>query len=207
VEVDQVSIELEKEQVAYQHRFEIRKLILDKLLIALIIFAAGFAGNVILARYKTQSDKNQFLLNKRLEAVQKVSKAYMTMHNKFDTATLEQVLTDEKRDSLHASVQNYIDIWTEWSVILSKRFRTELDYVTWIYLGLESLDLPTMKTYREYLFDLYFKFNAMCQQELDFLDEPEMVSFQFVEWTAAKADSLGAYEFLRANHELWLSSR
>lgn len=202
-----MDIDLEKEKASYIHKLAIRKLILDKLLFGFIILAVGFTANFLLEHYKSQSTKERFILEKRLEAVQKISQAYMIMHNAFDSITLQASMTNDDKNRLESATQKYIDVWTEWSIILSKKYRREQDYITWIYLALESYELQTMKEYRKYLFDLYYKFNAMCQEELGFFKEPEMVTFQFVEWPAHKADSLGAQEFLRANYEKWLHSK
>lgn len=202
-----MDIQLEKEKASYIHKLEIRKLIIDKLFFGFIILVIGFTANFLLEHYRSRSTRERFVLEKRLEAVQKVSQAYMNMHNAFDSITLKTSMTDEDKKLLDGATQKYIDLWTEWSVILSKKYRRELDYITWIYIGLKSHDLQTMQGYRKYLIDLYYKFNAMCQEELGLLEEAEFATLQFEEWPAHKADALGAQAFLKANYEKWLRSK
>jgi hypothetical protein len=205
--IKKMDIELEKEKASYIHKLEIRKLIVDKLFLGFILFALGFTANFFLEHYKSQSTKERFILEKRLEAVQKISQTYMNMHNAFDAITLKQSMSDKDKKRLEEVTQKYINDWTEWAIILSKKYRRELDYVTWIYIGLGSQDLDKMKAYRGYLIDLYYKFNAMCQEELGFLSETEITAVQFVEWPASKADALGAQAFLEANYKQWLHSK
>lgn len=202
-----MDFELEKQKASYIHKLEIRKLILDKLLFGFIIVALGFVANFFVEHYRSQSIKDRFVLEKRLEAVQNIGQAYMKMHNDLDSTSLQGSITNDDRSRLESNKQNYINVWTEWSIILSKKYRSELDYITWIYIALQSYELQTMRTYRKYLFDLYYKFNAMCREELGFLKEPEMATFKFVEWPASKADYFGADEFFRVNYEEWLRSK
>lgn len=192
----------------FVHRLELRKLVVDKILLGLVVLVLGFMANLLLERYKSQSIQERFLLEKRLEAVQNVSQAYMGMHNAFDRITLQPALAADDPARLEQATQAYIDAWTEWGIILSRTFRLQQDYITWIYLGLQFSDLETMKRHRSFLFDLYYAFNALAREELDLQEEQQGKPFPFVEWSAQQADSLGAQEYLRASLESWkLSTR
>lgn len=199
-----MTIEPDKQKALFTHKLEIRKLIYDKVLFGLIILVIGFMANLLIEQYRSKSIKDRFILEKRLEAVQNISRAYMKMHNAFDNLSLQTEMDAGDHYLLENVTQEFISDWTEWGIILSGDFRSKLDYLTWIYIGLGSYSLPELKKYRPFLIELYYKFISMCNQELGFSKTSGQPSFQFVEWSVFKADTLGAQAFLEANYQKWL---
>lgn len=193
----------EKEKLQFQHRQDLRKLVVDKLLIGIILIVLGFIVNMLLENYKSDSIRDRFLLEKKLEAIQKISNAYMEMNNAFDSATLAETLSAEDHANLDGVVQHYISEWTNWAVILSTSYRKQLDYITWLYLGMASYELTQMRAYREYQLQLFVTFNYISQQELGLVESAPPDRIHFVEWSIQQANERGSREFLAVNFDRW----
>ena len=202
-----MSGEAEKQHALYMHKLEVRKLVLDKLLIGVLILAVGFAANFTIERYRVQSTKERFLLEKKLEAIQQISQSYFSMHNTFDTMMLNVYLNDGHYKKMQSQIDDFINVWTHNSVILSAYFTQQMDYVTRIYIALSGMDLETMRNYRTFFFDVYSKFYALTKKELGLPQESTDVTFDFVEWSVEKADALGADKYLEENFNQWKSKK
>lgn len=193
----------ENPQLRYEHKLQLQRLILDKLLIGLLILIVGFAANLIIERYRVQSTRERFLLEKKLEAIQKISEAYFSMHNTFDGLMLRTHLNDGHYKSMRTQIDDFINVWTHNSVILSSRFTKQMDYVTWIYIALAGMELEKMRDYRVFFFDVYSRFYSLTKEELGLEQEESSSQFGFVEWPVEKADAMGADLYLEANYKKW----
>lgn len=195
--------ENEKQQALYIHKLEIRKIVLDKLLVGALVIIVGFAANFAIERYRVQSTKERFLLEKRLEAIQLITNAYMSMQNNFDSSMNKSYISDGDKIKLRKDVDDFISVWTQNCVILSEHFTLQMDFVTWNYIALASLDLEIMKQYKEYFFDVYYKFYALTREELDLPEKSTLVSFEFLPWSVNKANDLGPQSYLEENFKQW----
>ena len=78
-----MDIDLEKEKARYAYKLEMRKLVIDKVLIGIIVAVVGWQINIAFERYKNQLGTERFLLEKRLEAVSAVRNTYSQLHDMY----------------------------------------------------------------------------------------------------------------------------
>src|SRR5712692_7139337 len=135
-------IDAEKEKARYVHRLEVRKLIIDNLFLGLILFALAFVANMAIERYRSESTREAFLLQKRLEAVSAVRAAYAQMFDNFDSFTLnrEGSRPRDYRERYSKSISAFALSQDRWSTLLSPEFNAQLDFHLWAHLAFLARD-------------------------------------------------------------------
>src|SRR5712692_6501593 len=198
-------IDAEKEKARYVHRLEVRKLIIDKLFLGLILFALAFAANMAIERYRSESTREAFLLQKRLEAVSAVRAAYAEMYDNFDSFTVIRKGERPKdyRERYNESIDAFALSQSRWSTLLSPEFNAQLDFHLWTHLAFLDRDVAKSAEHRDFVYDLYQHFGFICRRELGIATGAKERVFEFEEWSHAEADKKGSEAFLAANLAKW----
>ena len=191
----------------HTNKLEIQKLILDKVLIGLLIAIFGFAANMALERYRANSTRDRFFMEKRLAAVQQVNEAFFTMHNNLISTLQKDRLNAGHYVSLNNGLNSFIASWTHNRILLSKEFIEQMERMSWLYTSLFRKDLPNMRVYRVFFYDVYEKFNFLTREEMGFARDETDQKFDFIDWTKEKADLVGEDKYLDENFEKWESTK
>ncbi|MBI4632693.1 MAG: hypothetical protein HY742_02210 [Deltaproteobacteria bacterium] len=200
-----MDIEMEKEKLRYALRLDIRRMIVDKLLLGLVIIAVGFFANIALEKYRSGLTEAKFLLEKRLEAVQAICGAYSDMFNTYDEATVGEEPAKKAKEKFIRQTSSFQQLSTRWNATLSKEFCLQLNYFEWIYIALqEHLDT---KKYRNFIFDLNDHFHSLCKREIGSEKGIPSGEFTFERWTFQQGETKGARAFLKVNYEKWIRTK
>lgn len=195
----------EKEKAQFAHKLEIKRIIIDKLLIGVIIFLCGFAANIALENYRNKLTTQKFFLEKKLDAIQAVSDAYSKMYDEYDRFTIQAYEKPNKQPKNInynlKSVDDFIIVSTRWSSVLSKEFCNQLNYYSWIYSAFDELE--NAKKYRSFIFDLDQKFHLLCRKELGLQTVQSQDEFALESWSFQQGHSKGAEAYLEVNFENW----
>jgi len=202
-----MNLEQEKEKARYEHRLEVRKMVIDKLLLGIVVLALGFFADMAIENYRRHSTEQQFFLEQKVDAVKNIRKAYAAMNDAFDAFTLVSTRLEDYREKFKTAIDRYNLTATEYGVLLSPQYLHNLDYHLWIYEAMDFEDVAKQKQYREFFYDLNNQFQTVTKIELGVLDRKDANVFAFVEWSFKQADTLGAQSFFQANYKKWHESR
>jgi hypothetical protein len=200
-----MDIEMEKQKLKYAFRLDMKKMIVDKLLLGLVILTVGFFANMAIERYRSSLTEAKFLLEKRLEAVQAICKAYSDMFNTYDEATVVRKPVKKVKERFVRQTSSFQESATRWGVTLSKEFSLQLNYFAWIYIALQE-HLDTEK-YRDFVFDLNEHFHLLCRREIGTEKGMEPGGFSFERWTFRQGETEGALAFLEVNYRKWMKAK
>jgi hypothetical protein len=199
--------DVEQEKTLYAHKLDVRKLVIDKLLIGALLIIVGFAANFTIEQYRARSTKERFLLEKKLEAMQLINQDYFSMHQTFISLAQKEDLIQGHYTLLNKKLNSFISVWTNNNVISSTHFSKQMEYMTWLYTALFKKDLANMRVYRVFFFDVYATFNSLVREEMGFPRNEGDVSFDFVEWAKEQAELKGVDKYLDENFEKWQSTK
>jgi hypothetical protein len=202
-----MDLEQEKEKARYEHRLEVRKIVIDKVLLGIIVLALGFFADMAIENYRRHSTEQQFFLEQKLDALKNIRKAYAAMNDAFDAFTLLNSTPEDYRQTFRNAIDSYNLATIEYGTLLSPQYLRNLDYHLWMYQAMDFEDVATQKQYREFIYDLYHQFQVLSKIELGILDRKGAQIFAFEEWTFKQTDTLGAQLFFQANYKKWQKSR
>lgn len=192
------------EQTKYSFKLDVVKIIIDKLLIGLIIVAAGFLANKYIEDYRSKLTVQKFLMDKKLEAIQSISESYSYLFSTFDKYSLENngnKLPDNYNEQYEQSADKLIEASNRWAPLLSDDYNKQIEYYIWILTAFK--DVSKAKPYRDFISDLDQKFKLMCAREIRSEKLSTNEDFSFNNWTRNDIESKGVEVFFTENFNKW----
>jgi hypothetical protein len=179
-------------------RDEILKIVLDKLLLAIILAMVGYFANKSVESYKADLSSQRFMQEKKLEAVLEMKSAFadfadpilktISYKNEIDTVQIEMAFY-ECRKRL-----------AKWSFLLSKEQLREVDNCLWSFAGFAYSKRDDWRLYYGFYAQVINNFGGVCRRILgveDFGGE-----YKFIR-TTDEIVSSDVYEFLDKNAKNW----
>jgi len=208
-----MDINQEKEKAKYIHKLKLRQLIIDKIFFGIIIVLIGLITNVIIEQYRSKLTEQRFILEKRLEAINSIKKAYEDMIDLYDTFTLEshRALPENYEEQYDEKINNFFLQLSRWNVLFPKEFDYKLGNHGWIHLGIKAIGIDTFcklkdkirHKHRDFVEYLRRQFLSLCRTHLGLQIEKDQGQFTLEEWSYEKAQELGSKEYYNVNFEKW----
>jgi hypothetical protein len=191
-----------------EERFEIFKIILDKLLIGVIIVIVGIVGNTWLEHYKNDLLQKRTFYEKKYEMIGKLQVAYKDLTNevfecinKPGTGCFNDRIKKEKIRSALIAFDNEFEQITPF---ISEQYVRILEKYVWLYgASFDDLDKSDgMLKYADFLNDLETGFDryARCELNNDF-SKCEKCFFQEKSYSEVKI--MTVTEYFKRNCEIW----
>jgi hypothetical protein len=179
-----------------------------KLFIAVFIALIGLGANIAIEKYRTEKATQQFVLEKKLEALKNLKQAYDKMYSIYNNYTIvyyQNLVSDKNQINIdyNASIDEYMKIISNNSILYSESLRVFLDYVLWIHTACYYLNVMTTGEYRAFMNDIDIEFGIMCKKELGVVEKTEKDIFTFKSMTFKEVNSKDATFFLKENYKIW----
>jgi hypothetical protein len=206
-----MNIDFEKEKAKYQHKLELFRLIIDRLLMGIILVGLGFAFNIALEDYKRKQTEQQFYLEKKFEAVNAIRTAYMKVFNAYYVSTIADkdkskafFFRKEPNIEYFDAIVNFNETMTKYDIVLSERF-FELAQANSVILEGMYYKEPTQRyEYREFLYHIGEILTDQCRIELGLSSELQGKKlFPIEKMKFEEIHSKGSPHFLNINYEKW----
>lgn len=197
----------------FSHRLEVRRIWLEKFLLAAIIGLAVFTGNYLIEDYKADLTISRFLLESRLEGLKKIRSAYnecsvcMTKLFKPDSKT-----TKEETVALYGRYQkdlyNFNKVLNEWSMLFPDHFSRTLACHNYIHDSIAYKNIVLDKRHASFVQSIYQHFDyftrvALVEDTLGGKEKPIAGMFVFDEESVKGLSKLNAIEFFNINFKKW----
>jgi hypothetical protein len=195
----------ERERMDYQYRLDRRKLVLDKLLFGLLVTFFAFIGNMAVEHNRESAQKREFVMQKKLEAVNIIRDSYASMFDKFDLYTLSvgKKTAEQYRKEFQAALDGYELKQKQCNTLLSEEFKRLAEAQHWIFSGLASVPEAEIGRYRDFAFDVSDSFDAVSSDEIGFADKRRSTPFSLVLWSHEEGNRKGSAEYLHVNYRKW----
>jgi len=200
-----MDIKLEKEKARYTHKLEIRKLVIDKIILGAIIVALAFVGNMLFEKYRSSLTEQRFFLEKKFDALNQVRREFSEMLQLFSFCTRKSAQEPPKdyQKKFHQSIEDAVLAVNSASLLLPLELEKELEFNIWIHSAIHFKDVAKCKDYREFVSYLFDQFMNSLKIEAGSLSKHSKKCFPFVEWSWEKTDKLGTVAFLEATFNKW----
>ncbi len=196
---------IEIEKIKFSHKLEVRRILLEKLLLGVLIALIGFVANVLFENYRDKLSQDRFLLEKRLDAVQKIRKAYDKMHSTFMEWTIDNNLhlPDDYKNKYNEILADFTTVANSNTILISKEFTKQINAVLWIYQAFNYTDIANGTKYRFFAKDINEAFNHACKKELELNIPENQKIFEFKRASWFEAEQSGAPAFMENNYNEW----
>jgi hypothetical protein len=191
-----------------EERFEILKIIIDKLLIGIIIVIVGFVGNAWLEHYKNDLLQKKTFYEKKYAMLGKLQVAYKDLTNKIfecinepGTACFEN---KTKKANIKKALIAFDNEFEQITPFISEQYVRILEKYVWLYgASFDELDKSAgMLKYADFLNDLETGFDRYARCELnDDFSKCEKCFFQEKSYSEVK--KMTVTEYFKRNYEIW----
>lgn len=202
-----MSIEDEKQKILLDHKLQVRRIFLDKLLLSLVIAAVAVIGNYLLERYKSYLTKERFLFEERLDVVEEIREQYDKLIIFNGNLLLRENSSKENKREYNDAVSRFAKLIDRKGVVLDGGYKDRLRNHVWAHLAAVQMhDLEQAK--RTEMGEKYARFYQSAFLEFDDLTR-ELVwgnidanSELFIVSASTKITPI---DFLLDNHGNWRS--
>lgn len=119
--MNQTTLDQEKEKLNFEHKLEIRRILIEKFLIAVILLIAAFLANMLVEKYKNNLIEKRFLLEKRLVAIDKLRGIYSELNIYFFRNAKMNDMTDKDWSDYNLKVLEFGNYFNKVSVLFDER--------------------------------------------------------------------------------------
>lgn len=204
-----MNLKEEKEKELYSHKLEVRRILLNKLLLALVIAIIAFAGKIYLEDYRADLVQRRFLLENRLTGLKNIRTAYSCLVRNM----IYCINLDPKRKlEIHSEYQNalakFLDVGNQWTMLFSDRIGRLLRYHAWIHESVAYEHVHLDKSHYLFLGEIFEHFDqitriALWEETFGVENKQLKTSFEFEEWNTEKIKESGPKEFFTVNKNKW----
>lgn len=205
--------ENEKSKIDYQYQLEIRKIFYDKVVLGALITIFALLSTLYIEKYKSDQTEQQFLLEKKLEALKSIGKSYNEMMVAFYNLSDPQKQILIPNENYEAKIDDFNNAIGEWDSILSENFIEQSKFHLYIYLGLNYLknddgefikDKQKYKKYREFVSEhLLPSFTKMQKNELYNKSHANPSGFNLKKVSYREIELIGANEYAKQQLTAW----
>ena len=209
---------LDKEQeIRLEHKLELRRLLIDRIGIGLLIVVAAFLSNWLLENIKRNATQENFVLEKKLEAVSMTQSAHSKITTYLYTAiglecrqpstkviSIDDFQEYQKLDSgFRSTVNSRI-------YLLSQDYQSATNRAHNLIAGIASIVKNTKDpdcSLRVFLNDITKRLEYVTRKEFG-LDEPnEAVGFLPIEKSPAEIEALTLDGYFQMNFDAWKADK
>lgn len=199
----------ENQKLLFEHKLQIRRILIEKLMLAIIIVLAAFSGNFILESYKSNLAQGQFLLETRLKAIEEIKSSYDKLVDLNGNYFHRGITTTKNKEDYYYSIKSFAKLIDKKGVVFDKNHKKRFRNHVWLHTSvLEMHDLPRQN--QEETTQKYALFFQEAFGEFDDLSR-ELV------WQKVKSKSdlfeieaaidIDPSEFLNKNYSIWISKQ
>ena len=158
----------EKEMLKIQYDYDKKKIWLEKGIIGVALVIAVIIGNFMVENYKKIQVREQFMLEKKLEAISLLRDNYFDMFRACreyvmqDSAALDQNI----ENNYEAKTVNLLKTSSRIRPLTSDKLVDIISYHQAIHIGIRQTDFKKIKDYGEFLVVLAEDFDWWCKKEL-----------------------------------------
>jgi len=201
----------EDRKLLLDHRLQVRRLLLDRVLIGLLLVILGFVSSFLLEKYKAQSTQSQFFLEKRLGAatdirakLSKVTGAYFAA----STAPCQgRPISPKEVQALRAVLAQLIEALNSSAILLATDYSNSANLVVNVFVGIAADPMAVPCESRQFVSELADYLTHLTRQQLGLADQPAWKGFVPVAMSIEEMDQIGAAEYFRRNLQAWRERR
>jgi len=193
--------DIEIRKIQLEHKYQVRRLWLDKILLGLIIGVVVFFASMYMENFKNTLNKDRFLLESRLTALKEIRDKYSELSS--DYYYLSKAKEDEK-EQIRIAYKGRLDVFmatlNKWSILFSDKFARQVEFHYWSHQAPahDKYNLkPEHTEYGSYMFDDFDNLTRIALWEETLGESPKgygLITFE---------DKEDIGDFFETNYKSW----
>ncbi len=203
-----MTLQEEKEKAQFEHTLELKRILIEKVLLGVLIGIAVLGANFLLERFKSDLSRERFLLESRMAAIQALRDSYGSLHNHVLHIAQDEPKEAEKRRAAHkAELEKFVMLVNRSSLLFPPGFNDAMAQQVWIHAAISKGAAMNVERW-QFLAEV-----SNCFEEITRLVVTEealgtrLTGFQLEMWSAEEIDTKGSGAYFDANYEKWQKSR
>ncbi len=197
-----------------KHRFVIRQIWLKIILMAIIIVAGSYFGNMLIESYKTKETVSQFMLEKRLAALTEIRVAYNDLCEclqKTYNCNLEQLdknIIKKTHEDHKSNISDFVKIVNKWSLLFPESFSQRIGAHSIIHKSIAGKTVELCKEHIPFQKALFQNFDhftrvALIEGILGKTENPPKGLFFFDKKSMSRLNVIESDDFFTMNFDKW----
>lgn len=199
----------EEKKILFEHRLGLQRIFLEKFLIAIVLVIAAVAGNFLIEKYKQESTRAQFLLEKKLASIYELRRSYSDITSIYydisEKSCQSKRIDLKKVASLKNNINSAVRIVNRESVLFGPDYQSNTGLVLNLLRGISIEPHHKLCDYRAFVSDISNHLTLEFRKELD-LSDIEISTFIPIFKSKERLDKIGVTEYLRLNFQKWKNS-
>lgn len=157
----------DEQKIKLEHKYELRRLIVDKVLLGLIVGAVAFLGTMYLEHFKSSLTQGRFLLESRVSALNELRNEYSILSSDYFYLAKAD---DNSREDLRKQYKTHLDAFmatiNKWSILFSEEFGDEIEYHYWFHQAPAHGNIALSKEHMDYGSEIFDDFDYLTRTAL-----------------------------------------
>jgi len=199
----------EKSKVDYEHKLQLRRIIIEKLLLGLVIAMVAFFGQRLLKDYESDLTKNRFLLSQRLEGLNQIRSTYSNLSIfAREVAAKNGEMPAQLRTKYKKGIDEFVANGNRWAVLFSDKFTESLEHHVMFHQAIAYEHAEFDLSHWDFAKTVFASFDNLTRNALhtQALGEPQSENqsvFQFDLLEQGKTNAGDLNTFFRKNFGKW----
>lgn len=208
----QLEIDVENAKEKYKHGLEVKRHIIDKVLLGLIVAAFGYFLNMGIESYKNDLSEKRFLLESRLSTLKDLRAAYNDIaeytYQLTHVGESEKTNKAEIKTGYQSAIDKFIRVANTSNLLFSENFDQRINYHVWFHLAVVSGEVSFTPDEWPFAVDVFFNFDdltriALREEAFGIPVTAPTGGFKFIKWDSKTFLSKSPKHFFKENMEKW----
>ncbi|WP_432695861.1 hypothetical protein ACQUQP_15140 [Marinobacterium sp. YM272] len=205
-----MTFEEEKKKALLEHRLSLKRIFIEKSLIATVLLIAALAGNFLVEKYKSDNTKYQFLLERKLLAASEIRQKYTDITSIYyrvsESSCYGENISSSELSSLKEKIQIAVEHVNKNSILLGSDYQNNTGKLFNLLIGISAEPQKDLCKYRHFVSDLSDIFSFELRKEIGF-NEANKINFRPIPINPAEIDRIGVTGYLEKNYTHWKVSK
>lgn len=201
----------EERRILLDHKLQLRRLFVDRLLIGVLLLFAGFISSILVEQYRAASTQKQFFLERRLTAANKVREGLSAITGSYFKLSVWPCeltpISPADVTALRTAIDELTRTLNSASILFGAEYLSTARQVLNIFKGIATSPAPPPCEARDFVSDTADYFTYMTRRELKALDEPAWDGFVPIKMSQQEINEIGAVEYFKRNLAQWQQMR
>lgn len=209
-------MEKETKKIEYEHQLAVRRILLEKILLASVVTVLALLGNIWLQHNDNKLTHNRFLTENRLTGILEVRHAYNMLTSAFLKYAEASLRIDKKdgtkkisaMDAMDRAIEQFIDATNKWGIVHPIDFTKKVGGHITLYACLIQCKITINRHTVEFLSDIDVNFDyhtriAMHGSSGEDVPKLGVDVFELEHWEDRDIQNLGTARYFLANFTRW----
>lgn len=193
-----------KQELIFGHKLQTKRIVLEKLLLALLLVVAAVCGNFLVEKYKSGLVERKFLLEKRLAAIEEISGVYSRLTLHYRNSARPTGSTEAELSEYRKEIEGFSHLVGRKGMLFDEKYEERFKNHLWTHLAAIEMQGKMNKDHYSFGIAVFQDFENLTRELL----WSETIKSGANSESPLKFDfdpSMKVADFFNKNYEKWKS--